>query len=110
MHVTNVGPSGQKRPSSVNKKTSAEDTRLRIKCRAKSGNTADLEVLDLSEGGCMVAYRGWSARLGERVLATLPGLAAQPGELVWIEDGNAGIAFEQPLYGPVLEHLQERMR
>ncbi len=57
----------------------------------------------------MVLYQGWAARVGERVLATLPGLAAQPGELVWIEDGNAGIAFEQPLYGPVLSHLRQLM-
>ncbi len=87
----------------------AERARYTIKCRAKSGNSAELEVLDLSEGGCMVVYRGCSARVGERVLATLPGLAAQPGKLVWIEDGNAGIAFEQPLYGPVLTHLQQHL-
>ncbi len=84
--------------------------RLRIKCRAKAGHSADLEVLDISAGGCMVSYNGWSARPGERVLATLPGLAAQPGELVWIEDNRAGIAFEQPLYDAVLDHLQAQMR
>ena len=36
----------------------AERARYTIKCRAKSGNSAGLEVLDLSEGGCMVVYRG----------------------------------------------------
>ena len=90
----------------LNKRT---DETLRVKCRSKSGSISELEVLDLSEGGCMVVFRGCSARLGERVLATLPGLTAQPAELVWIEDGNAGIAFEQPLYGPVLSLLQQRM-
>ncbi len=93
----------------MNTIATAQRERLRIKCRAKSGMSAELEVLDLSEGGCMVVYQGWSARIGDRVLTTLPGLAAQPGELVWIEDGKAGIAFEQPLYGPVLTHLQQRM-
>lgn len=87
----------------------ATAARLRVRCRARSGATADLEVLDISAGGCMVACRGWSARPGERVLATLPGLAAQPGELVWMEDGQAGIAFEAPLYEAVLAHLQARM-
>lgn len=82
---------------------------LRVRCRAKSGMTAELDVLDISAGGCMVAYRGWSATPGERVLAALPGLSAQPAELVWIEDGRAGIAFEQPLYEAVLDHLQARM-
>ena len=93
----------------MNTTATAERERLKVKCRAKSGMTAELDVLDLSEGGCMVSYRGWSARVGDRVLATLPGLAAQPGQLVWIEDGNAGIAFEQPLYGPVLAQFQARM-
>jgi len=88
----------------------AQPKTLRVKCRAKSGSASELEVLDLSAGGCMVEYRGWSAKPGERVLATLPGLAAQPGQLVWVEDGKAGIAFEQPLYDAVLDLLQKRAR
>jgi hypothetical protein len=71
--------------------------------------TAELAVLDISPGGCMVEFRGWSARSGERVLATLPGLAAQPAELVWIEDDRAGIAFEQPLHEAVLERYARLM-
>ena len=80
-------------------------TGLFAKCRSRSGNTAELAVLDISAGGCMVEYRGWSAKAGDRVLVTLPGLASQPGELVWIEDQKAGIALEQPLYEAVLDGL-----
>jgi hypothetical protein len=80
-----------------------ERPELRIKCRSRRGNSADLEVLDLSIGGAMVEARGWAATPGERVLVTLPGLSAQPGELVWIEDGRAGIAFEQPLHETVFD-------
>ncbi|QZH75918.1 MAG: PilZ domain-containing protein [Erythrobacter sp.] len=76
---------------------------LRIKCRSRRGNSADLEVLDLSIGGAMVEARGWAGTPGERMLVTLPGLSAQPGELVWIEDGRAGIAFEQPLHETVFD-------
>ncbi len=76
---------------------------LRIKCRSRRGMSADLEVLDISIGGAMVEARGWSASPGERVLVTLPGLSAQPSELVWIEDGRAGIAFEQPLHETVFD-------
>lgn len=88
---------------------SGENAELRVKCRIRSGMTADLLVLDISAGGCMVESRGWAGRPGDRVLATLPGLAAQPGEVVWVEDDRAGIAFEQPLYEPVLIHLEQRM-
>lgn len=91
--------------------TTAEQARaaLTVRCRSKSGQTADLAVLDISAGGCMVEYRGWSASPGERVLMTLPGLSSQPGELVWIEDGKAGIVLEQPLHDAVFGQLQARM-
>lgn len=88
----------------------SDDTEvLRVKCRARSGMTAELAVLDISAGGCMVEYRGWSARAGERVLATLPGLTSLPAELVWIEDNRAGIAFEQPLHEAVLQRYESML-
>ena len=90
--------------------TAAGAGEMRARLRGKAGSSADLAVLDLSAGGCMVHAGGWSARPGERVLTTLPGLAAQPGELVWLEDDRAGIAFEQPLHEAVLDNLQARLR
>ncbi len=77
-----------------------------VKVRARTGGSVDLEVLDVSAGGCMVDFRGSAARPGERVLVTLPGLSALPAELVWAEDGRAGIAFEAPLHETVLDRLR----
>ena len=82
---------------------------MRVKLRAKTGGAIELDVLDLSAGGCMVDFHGSAARPGERVLATLPGLSALPGELVWAEDGRAGIAFETPLHDTVLERFTALM-
>lgn len=82
-----------------------EKSELRIKCRSRRGLSADLEVLDLSIGGAMVEARGWAATPGERMLVTLPGLSAQPAELVWLEDGRAGIAFELPLHESVFDRF-----
>jgi hypothetical protein len=42
---------------------------------------------------------------GDRVLIKMGNLAALPANVVWVEDDEAGLAFEQPLYGPVIEHL-----
>lgn len=81
--------------------------KLLAKVRSPKGGTLDLEVLDISAGGCMVNRRHWSLEPGKRVLVTLPGLSAQPGELVWVEDDLAGIAFEQVLHEAVLGHLQQ---
>lgn len=85
--------------------TAPEKSELRIKCRSRRGVSADLVVMDLSIGGAMVEAQGWSVQPGDRVLVTLPGLSAQPAELVWIEDGRAGIAFETPLHETVFDRF-----
>ena len=77
-----------------------------VKCRLKSGSTVDLDLLDVSAGGAMVDCKRWGMEAGDRVLVKLPGLAFQPGAVVWVEDEHAGIAFEQPLHEAVLVHLQ----
>lgn len=82
---------------------------LRIKCRSRRGMSAELVVMDISIGGAMVAAQGWSASPGDRVLVTLPGLSAQPAELVWSEDGRAGIAFEQPLHETVFDKFAAQL-
>jgi hypothetical protein len=86
-----------------------EKSALMVLCRAKSGAVADLQVLDISPGGCMVASAGWMADLGERVLTTVRGIGVQTSHLVWMEDGRAGIAFEQPLHAAVYDYLLARL-
>lgn len=75
------------------------------KCRTASGSKYDLPVLDLSAGGCLVELGFRAFKLGERVLVGLPGLSAIPGEVVWIEEKDAGIAFEAVLHEAVYENL-----
>lgn len=72
--------------------------------------SVELEVLDLSIGGAMVEARGWTAQPSDRVLVTLPGLSAQPAEVVWVEDGRSGIAFEQPLHETVFDTFVAQLR
>lgn len=86
-----------------------EGTALMVLCRAKSGSVADLKVLDISPGGCMVASAGWMAEKGERVLTTVRGIGVQTSHLVWMEDGRAGIAFDQPLHAAVYDYLLARL-
>ncbi|WP_169053483.1 PilZ domain-containing protein [Alteraurantiacibacter aquimixticola] len=83
--------------------------KLMVEVRVKSGGTNELEVLDIGEGGCMVDCKRWSAEPGERALVTLPGLSAQPAEIVWVEDERAGLAFETALHEAVLENLWQRL-
>jgi len=80
-------------------------TAYNAEVRYQSGRKLTLPVLDISLGGCMVDARSWSIRPGEPVSVKLPSLNWQPAKLVWNEDGRAGIAFEEMLYEPTLEHL-----
>ena len=83
--------------------------RLTVRCRAQSGATAVLPVLDISAGGFMVPYEGWDAAPGERVLATIAGFSVRPAELVWVEDGLAGIAFAEPLHAAVFDQMRSKL-
>ena len=84
-----------------NRYTSAYDAEVRY----HNGRKLTLPVLDISLGGCMVDARSWSIREGELLSVKLPSLSWAPAKLVWIEDGKAGIAFDEMLYEPTLEHL-----
>lgn len=82
-------------------------SKLKVTCRFRKGGTVDLDLLDISHGGCMVDRRRHSATAGDRALVKLPGLAFQPATVVWVEDEKAGLAFEQPLHEAVLAHLSQ---
>jgi len=55
----------------------------------------------------MVECQSWSAEPGDRVTVKLPGIDFHPGSLVWIEDGRAGIAFEELLHDLTFNQLKD---
>ena len=78
---------------------------INAKCRLPNGAVNDIFILDINEAGCL-AGKGWiRLESGERVLIKLPGLEYRAAYVSWCEDEQAGFAFAEPLYGPVLEHL-----
>lgn len=54
----------------------------------------------------MVECQYWSAVPGDRVLVKLPGFDFQGASLVWIEEGKAGIAFEELLHDLTFNKLK----
>ena len=81
----------------------ADGVKATVRYRVRS--KMEMPVLDLAEGGCMLDSRGWGVKPDERVLVKLPGLAEVGAKVVWIEDQRAGVAFEEALYGPVLDRF-----
>ena len=79
---------------------------MKARIRLQSGGKLDLLVRDVSPIGFMVERLGWNPQPDDRVLAQLEGLGFQPATVVWVEDHQAGIAFEQLLHEVVLEQLK----
>ena len=80
-------------------------TQLLARIRSKGMEVNGVAVLDLSMAGCMVRTNGWLPREEQRVLVSLPNLANLPGKAIWVENGHAGILFDQLLNEVVFEHL-----
>ena len=75
-------------------------------CRTRRGVVLEVHVLDISAAGLMVDKRTAKMEEGDRLLIKLPGLAYLPVSVLWMEDARVGLLFEEPLYAPVLEHLE----
>jgi len=75
------------------------------RCRSLGGFVDDVVVRDLSAGGCRLVSHALTVRPGMRIVMRPPGLEGLCGEVRWVRGHEAGIAFERPLYGPVVEHL-----
>jgi hypothetical protein len=82
---------------------------LTAKCRLPTGGTNNIEILDINESGCLANKSLIRMTIGERVLLKLPGLEHMAAYVAWVEEGQAGFTFEQPLYGPVLQHMLARL-
>lgn len=79
--------------------------KLTAKCRLATGGVYEIEIIDINEAGCLVRKNLMRMQNGDRVLMKLPGLEHMAAYIAWAEDFQAGITFEQPLYGPTLQHL-----
>ncbi len=82
---------------------------MNARIRLRSGGKIDLRVRDISPIGFMVDRLGWNPQPDDRILAQLEGLGFQPATVVWVENDQAGIAFEQLLHESVLEQLKESL-
>lgn len=85
----------------------AEDqTRVLVsRLRSRTGRVTEVNVIDLSLAGCLIEKQALVLHQDDRILLKLPGLRYLPAHVSWIEDRNAGLVFEEPLYEPVLNHV-----
>lgn len=75
------------------------------KCRTQSGMRDDGWLSDISAEGCCVTSNGLFFCVGTRVVIRPQGLEGLSGVIRWIRGSTAGILFDAPLYGPIVDHL-----
>ena len=81
---------------------------LGAQCRTASGLRDQGEISDISAEGCCVKTNSLFFRVGTRVVVRPDGMEGLTGVVRWIAGDRAGVEFDTPIYGPVLEHLAAR--
>ena len=78
---------------------------LAVQCRTQGGLRDDGEISDISVEGCCLRMRGIYFRVGARLILRPSGMESMSGVVRWVSSDLAGVEFDRPLYGPVLEHI-----
>jgi len=78
---------------------------LPAKVRTCSGFLDRVTIVDLSEWGCRIESRALALRKGDLVVVRPQGIEGICARVCWVHGDAAGIEFDRPLYGPVVEHL-----
>ena len=81
---------------------------LPARCRAHRSLSAAVVLSDITVEGCCILTENIFLRVGERVVIRPETLEGLPAIVRWVFRNQAGVEFEQPLYGPVAEHLQQK--
>lgn len=92
----------------TNRKETRKAVAMPARCRTLSGTRDEGALHDLSAHGCCVTMRTLCLNVGSRVIVRPAGLEGIAGVVRWIAGDRAGIEFEKPLYGPIVEHLSQR--
>ncbi len=79
--------------------------RMTAQCRTHSGLRDLGHISDISAEGCCVTTSCLFVRVGARVVIRPEGIEGLTGVIRWIEGNRAGVQFDRPIYGPVIDHL-----
>ena len=74
-------------------------------CRISLGRASDVILSNLSVDGCCITAQEGLLRPGQLVVVRLQSFEGLPGKVCWVRGKRAGVKFDRPLYGPVVEHI-----
>ena len=70
-----------------------------------NGRAYDVPLQDLSETGCRFYDRHGSLQKDTQILLKIAGMGPFAATVRWNREQYVGVEFDQPIYGPVLEHI-----
>lgn len=79
--------------------------RWQVQVRTESGARHFGTIIDLSADGCRIELYKEVLRVRSQILVKPDGLNALDGTVRWATGSQFGVAFDRPIYGPVLEHF-----
>jgi hypothetical protein len=82
-----------------------KQVRMAAACRSSTGLRDEGWLEDISAEGCCLVTRTIYFKVGSRIVIRPQGLEGVTGVVRWIAANKAGIQFDHPLYGPIIEHL-----
>lgn len=89
----------------IPRRSARKPVNMPVQCRTQSGLRDNGEIFDISEEGCCLQITGLFLKVGGRLIMRPSGLEPFSGIVRWISGDFAGVEFERPMYGPVVDHL-----
>ncbi len=77
--------------------------------RTGTGVPKDVDILDLSETGCRFFDRFGRMLPGTEISLRIGSIGPVVAYVRWCKNQTVGVEFEQPLYGPVFEHIRSQL-
>jgi hypothetical protein len=74
--------------------------------RTGTGVAKDVDILDISESGCRFYDRFGRMIPGTQISLRIGSIGPVVATVRWCEAQVVGVQFENPLYGPVFDHIR----
>lgn len=81
----------------------------RFRRKGLSYDSYDVPILDLSEVGCRLFDRHGHLSIDERIRLSIENIGPFDATVRWRCQGYVGVEFANPLYGPVFEHIRDKV-
>ena len=96
-------------PNMGTRRTERTEISVTGRYRRGTGAARDVEILDLTEEGCRFFDRFGRLPEGTEISLRIGPIGPLLATVRWRSEGKVGVQFEQPLYGPVFEHIRDQI-